>query len=86
MDARSGSVEVELPGYGVGPFAIFALHDANNDNELTVLNGRPLEGYGVSDGLDPYSPAQNFTRAASVQGEVTVRIVYHSNPFRYVQA
>lgn len=80
--AKSGSVEVELPAYGVGPFAIFALHDADNDDELTVENGRPLEGYGVSGGLDPYSRAQNFARAASVQREVTVRIVYHSNPFR----
>jgi uncharacterized protein (DUF2141 family) len=81
-DAKAGSVTVYLPVYGLGPYAIVALHDANGDNELNLQNGRPLEGYGVSGGLDPYSAVQNFNRAATVQREANVRIVYHSNPFR----
>jgi uncharacterized protein (DUF2141 family) len=81
-DAKTGSITIQMAVYGLGLYAIVALHDANSDNELNMKNGRPSEGYGVSGGLDPYSPVQNFTRAATVRGEARVRIVYHSNPYR----
>jgi uncharacterized protein (DUF2141 family) len=73
--ASMGAIEMKVPVFGEGPYAIFSYHDANGDAQLNMRGARPLEGYGYSGGIDPYAPP-SFEQAAIVSGNATIRLVY----------
>ena len=58
-----------------GPYAFFAFHDENNDQDLTMHGNMPTEGYGTSGSDDPYEKV-SFLKAAKDVGLVEVKMNY----------
>ncbi|MEQ9059676.1 MAG: DUF2141 domain-containing protein [Gammaproteobacteria bacterium] len=73
--AQAGSVTITLRAADAGPYAVFAFHDADDDEELDRRAGRPHEGYGYSGAIDPWLPPP-FARAATVGTDGHVRLNY----------
>ncbi|MGE0483872.1 MAG: DUF2141 domain-containing protein [Gammaproteobacteria bacterium] len=73
VPATAGRLDVSLRAAGTPPYAVFAFHDANGDEQLDG-GARPTEGYGFSGGVDWLQPP--FERAAQVTVEGTVRLLY----------
>lgn len=79
--ATTGRMEIAVDVYGDGPWAIFAFHDENDDQQLDRRGPRPQEGYVYSGAVEPGFPP-TFDRAARVEDTVTLHMWYLSTRMR----
>lgn len=75
IPAVRGRVEARFEVLGAGPWAVFAFHDENDNEQLDRHRGHPQEGYGYSGAIDPYLPP-SFDQAARVRDAARVRLNY----------
>ena len=85
LDAVRGSVEVEVTVKGVAPYAVFVHHDENNNKQVDMSNGKPLEGVGYSGWIDPYR-VPSFDESAIVEDSqetpARIRLTYYRKDLR----
>lgn len=71
--AHAGSVTVDVPNVPSGSWAVLAYHDENANKKLDAnVIGKPVEGYGFSNGATAMFSAPKFKEAAITVGEGTV--------------
>jgi uncharacterized protein (DUF2141 family) len=71
--ARAGSVMVEVLNVPSGTWAALAYHDENSNKKLDAnFFGKPVEGYGFSNGANAMFSAPKFKDAAFTVGEGVV--------------
>jgi len=58
-----------------GPYAVFVMHDENNDYQLNERDGYPIEGFAVSGAKNKYDEP-SFKQAAVVKGKHHMKLVY----------
>jgi len=54
LEASAGSLQASFPYLVDGPYAVVFFHDEDGDQDLNMLAGFPLEGYGTSGARDAY--------------------------------
>ena len=85
LDAVRGSVELEVVVKGIGPYAVFIHHDENNNKQVDMSNGKPLEGVGYSGWIDPYR-VPSFEESAIVEEfsdkPTRIRLTYYRKDLR----
>jgi len=71
----AGTRSIALADFPVGKFAISAFHDQNENNDLDMKNGAPVEGYGNSGDVGKWVDP-TFSEAAFEERTVNVKIRY----------
>lgn len=75
VDAAGGRLQMDFPDLDAGPYAVFAFHDENGNQDLDMDGQIPLEGYSVSgDGALYDEPT--FDQAAVPAGRISMRMLY----------
>ena len=75
MQATTGTMNVPFEKLTDGPYAIALFHDENEDYDLNLENGQPIEGYGTSGARGMYDDP-GFQQALVKPGDVTVQMYY----------
>ena len=73
--ADSMTVNVPFASLRDGPYAVFAYHDENGDDDLNMDGDYPLEGYGTS-GARNWWHEPTFDEAASDARNIRVKMFY----------
>lgn len=81
VEAKRGSLNIDVLVKGVGPYAVFVHHDEDNDKVVDMSNGKPLEGVGYSGWIDPYR-TPTFQEAAIVEDTGRIRLTYYRKDLR----
>lgn len=69
------SLSIEFPMLCDGSYAVFAMHDENEDYVLNEEGGYPLEGFAVSGSVSPYDYPK-FEEAQTAAGKLYLELVY----------
>lgn len=75
VDATHETLNFNFSSLTDGPYAIFIMHDENNDHQLNQSDGYPMEGFVVSGAKSKYDEP-TFKQAAVVKGEHKLKLVY----------
>ncbi len=75
LKAQKGKMVVDFPSLTAGPYAVSLFHDENSDYEFNMIDGIPLEGYGVSGAKHMYD-SPPFARAKTKAGKVDIAVHY----------
>ena len=75
LKAQRGKMVVDFPSLTTGPYAVSLFHDENGDYEFNMIDGIPLEGYGVSGAKHMYD-SPPFARAKIAAGKVDIKVHY----------
>ncbi len=75
VNAAQGTLEIDFANLTEGPYAVSLFHDENGDYDFNMVDGYPLEGYGISGASGPLDEP-DFQKAAVTLGTVTIRVFY----------
>lgn len=73
--AQKGSIEISINPMPEGAYAVSVFHDENNNGNLEMNAGIPLEGYGMSGANDRFS-TPSFAEALVRDGSASVQLYY----------
>ncbi len=75
LAAVTAPVTHRFTGLSADAHAVVLIHDENENYDLDIVNGFPVEGYGTSNADNAYEEL-SFQKAAVEPGSVSVRIHY----------
>ena len=75
IKAKKGTVSAAFPDLTNGSFVVSIFHDEDNNQDLNLQNGLPIEGYGTSGIEDPYH-TPSFSEALVPADTTTINIHY----------
>ena len=74
-NAKQASLRFDFPSLTNGPYAIFVMHDENNDLQLNEVDGYPIEGFASSGASGKYDEP-SFKQAAVAEGNYKLQLIY----------
>jgi len=75
VDAQGNTLVFSFSSLTDGPYAVFVMHDENNDYQLNQREGYPVEGFAVSGAKTRYDEP-TFKQASVAKGDYALRLVY----------
>ncbi len=75
VDAATEVLTFNFSSLTEGPYAVFIMHDENNDYQLNESDGYPVEGFVVSGAKNRYDEP-SFEQAAVVAGKHKLTLIH----------